>query len=152
MPLDLSLQSLNDLNASHVSVLIDMIAAADAYTNFLQRTTHADLRFIHGFHAIPSLPMLHMHLLSMDLQSPCLKKKSHYNSFATHFFLPSAVVLQELKLHGKVVSNQRVEELERLEKQDLKCLWCGSTAYTQLPLLKAHIAACPQNRSRIVVR
>ncbi|KAF9814930.1 hypothetical protein IEO21_04874 [Rhodonia placenta] len=34
-----------------------------------------------GFHAIPSLPHLHLHIISSDLCSNYLKTKKHYNSF-----------------------------------------------------------------------
>ncbi|CAG7846436.1 SubName: Full=Uncharacterized protein {ECO:0000313/EMBL:CCA66944.1} [Serendipita indica DSM 11827] len=34
-----------------------------------------------GFHAVPSMDHLHMHIISSDLCSPSLKNKKHYNSF-----------------------------------------------------------------------
>ena len=46
-----------------------------------------------GFHAVPSLHLLHMHIVSADLDSLALKNKKHWNSFATHFF----ITVQQLK-------------------------------------------------------
>jgi hypothetical protein len=40
-----------------------------------------------GFHAVPSLRLLHLHVVSSDLDSPALKNKKHWNSFATPFFV-----------------------------------------------------------------
>lgn len=40
-----------------------------------------------GFHAVPSMTKLHMHIISTDMISPCLKTKVHWNSFTTNFFL-----------------------------------------------------------------
>mmetsp|Transcript_15506 Transcript_15506/g.24794 ORF Transcript_15506/g.24794 Transcript_15506/m.24794 type:complete len:139 (-) Transcript_15506:316-732(-) len=39
-----------------------------------------------GFHAVPSLRQLHLHIISDDFDSPCLKNKKHWNSFTTDFF------------------------------------------------------------------
>lgn len=41
-----------------------------------------------GFHAMPSMANLHIHVISLDLYSPALKRFNHYNSFTTVFFLP----------------------------------------------------------------
>ena len=45
-------------------------------------------RALVGFHALPSLAPLHLHVLSPDLDSPWLKTKRHFNSFTqASFFL-----------------------------------------------------------------
>lgn len=41
-----------------------------------------------GFHAHPSMNHLHLHIISKDMHSPCMKHRKHYNSFNTDFFLP----------------------------------------------------------------
>ena len=43
-----------------------------------------------GVHAHPSMSHLHVHVLSRDMHSPCVKHKKHYNSFNTPFFVPLA--------------------------------------------------------------
>lgn len=43
-----------------------------------------------GYHAVPSMQRLHLHVISTDFNSPCLKTKYHWNSFTTPFFLHSA--------------------------------------------------------------
>jgi len=40
-----------------------------------------------GYHASPSLEPLHLHLISGDFDSPCLKHKKHWNSFQPPFFV-----------------------------------------------------------------
>lgn len=40
-----------------------------------------------GFHAVPSLKNLHLHVITNDFYSPKLKHKKHYNSFNTAFFV-----------------------------------------------------------------
>lgn len=149
MPLDLRLQSLNSLTKEDVPLLRHMMHVGDAYVKYLQATsprTYAGRRFIAGFHALPSLPMLHLHVLSMDLDSPCLKNKKHYNSFATFFFLTSARILEDLERHGRVTLNQDVARLRQMEEQEMRCLWCG-TGLANMPAMKAHVRGCPKNKS-----
>ena len=43
----------------------------------------ADLQYRIGVHATPSLSQLHVHVITQDFNSPCLKKKLHWNSFTT---------------------------------------------------------------------
>ena len=40
-----------------------------------------------GYHALPSLVPLHMHIISEDFDSTRLKTKKHWNSFTTSFFV-----------------------------------------------------------------
>ncbi|KAG5473721.1 hypothetical protein LSCM1_04351 [Leishmania martiniquensis] len=149
MPLDLRLESLNALTKADAPLLRHMMHVGDEYVHYLQTTVphiYKSRRFIAGFHALPSLPMLHLHVLSMDLDSPCLKNKKHYNSFATFFFLTSARILEDLERHGRVTLNQDVARLLQMEEQDMRCLWCG-TALANVPTMKSHIQSCPQNKA-----
>ncbi|KAK0664174.1 Aprataxin-like protein [Lasiodiplodia hormozganensis] len=41
-----------------------------------------------GIHAGPSMANLHVHVLSPDRHSACLKHRKHYNSFSTPFLVP----------------------------------------------------------------
>lgn len=41
-----------------------------------------------GIHAGPSMANLHIHVLSPDRHSACLKHRKHYNSFSTPFLIP----------------------------------------------------------------
>jgi aprataxin len=40
-----------------------------------------------GFHSVPSMRRLHLHVISRDFDAPSLKTKRHWNSFTTPFFL-----------------------------------------------------------------
>ena len=161
LPLDVRLQSLNDLTHSHVDLLLDMKRTANEFIAHSRRDATVSAQsalpsasppwtwpFAMGFHAIPSLPMLHMHVMTLDLHaSPRVKKRAHYNSFATRYFVPVDTVIADLRQNGFVTVNQDVEALHQLEKEAYRCLWCGSTAFTQLPALKVHIAGCKERRS-----
>ncbi|KAJ1920986.1 aprataxin-like protein [Tieghemiomyces parasiticus] len=54
-------------------------------------------RFRLGFHTLPSLPQLHLHVISDDFMGPMMKSQSRWNTFATPFLRPPEVVLEELE-------------------------------------------------------
>eukprot|EP00252_Welwitschia_mirabilis_P014957 TRINITY_DN33047_c0_g1_i1.p1 TRINITY_DN33047_c0_g1~~TRINITY_DN33047_c0_g1_i1.p1 ORF type:complete len:108 (+),score=11.78 TRINITY_DN33047_c0_g1_i1:202-525(+) len=83
---------------------------------------------------------LHMHIISQDFNSPCLKNAKHWNSFTTAFFLDSKKVLAELKSNGKVSTHSKEEESMLLNSQ-LACHRCKSI-YRDIPNLKNHIRKC----------
>nr|CCC89808.1 conserved hypothetical protein [Trypanosoma congolense IL3000] len=152
MPLDPSLGSLNDLRTDHVPLLQHLMDVAEKYVLF----TRSDgvsreaglqlLEFMVGFHSLPSLPQLHMHLISRDFDGPCIKTKKHYNSFATAFFLPAEKVVEDLERNGRVTLNQNTAELTRLEHEEPQCLWCGLKpgGFQQL---RVHLRTCPSSRA-----
>ena len=164
MPWDTSLKSLNDVDGSkHLGLLEHMNNVGKQYAEFIRggngsdgssassssSTTnpYSNLRMLCGYHSIPSLPMLHMHLISLDLESARLKSKTHYNTFATYYFLPADMVVEDVKKHGVVTLNQDVDRLEKLAAQPMVCLWCGIDL-KNMPHLKEHIPSCPKNMSR----
>ncbi|KAG5184213.1 hypothetical protein JKP88DRAFT_181425, partial [Tribonema minus] len=44
-----------------------------------------------GYHAVPSLEPLHLHVISQDLDGHSMKTPKHWNTFATPFFLETEV-------------------------------------------------------------
>lgn len=96
-----------------------------------------------GFHAIPSMEHLHLHVISSDLISPSLKTKRHYNTFSprTGFFLPLADVrawLDDEHQLAKMVASLTPEKHEPRLKDALVCFRCGETM-KNMPALKNHI-------------
>ncbi|KAF5877112.1 putative histidine triad nucleotide binding protein [Botrytis fragariae] len=89
-----------------------------------------------GIHMHPSMDHLHIHVLSVDRYSSCLKKRKHYNSFATPFF----VHLSEFPL-----SEERQEALDRKGQgkawleDNLKCWRCGMQFGNKFARLKQHL-------------
>lgn len=68
-----------------------------------------DVELIVCCHSVPSLNNLHIHILTDDLSSPCMKNRKHYNSFKTKF----AIKFNEFPLPGDDVRT------DQLLKQDL---------------------------------
>lgn len=105
------------------------------------QTVNADAAPVHiGFHAVPSLHHLHVHVISQDFDSPCLKIKKHWNSFTQpQFFLPVDLVLQTLKTKGHDGVSQLLQHSEEALKAPLACHRCKKSM-SNLQMLKAHIA------------
>ncbi|ESZ94890.1 hypothetical protein SBOR_4766 [Sclerotinia borealis F-4128] len=89
-----------------------------------------------GVHMHPSMDHLHIHVLSVDRHSSSMKKRKHYNSFATPFF----VNLSEFPL-----SKERQEALDRKGQgkawleDDMKCWYCGIHFGNKFARLKEHL-------------
>ncbi|PVF98908.1 hypothetical protein CPB86DRAFT_704435 [Serendipita vermifera] len=96
-----------------------------------------------GFHSVPSMDHLHMHIMSSDLISQSLKNKKHYNSFHPDlgFFLHLDTVIEWFE--GEDSYYQRMAQLpvsqyESLLKTDLQC-WRCELPQKNIPTLKAHL-------------
>ena len=98
-----------------------------------------------GFHAVPSMKTLHLHVLSSDLRGSGMKTRRHWNSFATGFF-KSANEACEVLESGNLESIKSFwdqEESERLVKMaPLKCHKCADGPFTNMPKLFQHVDGC----------
>lgn len=90
-----------------------------------------------GYHAIPSMQHLHLHVISKDFDSSALKTKKHWNSFNTEYFKPAHVLRKELEKTGKI---QRITEsrAKELLSTPLKCNSCNIKP-KNIPDLKQHL-------------
>ena len=102
------------------------------------------IKFNMGFHAVQSMYPLHMHIISDDMCSDCLKNKKHYNSFTTDYFVPLhelAKLLGDEKSAASVISHFELTNKSKLEgylKLDIKCHHCQAPLST-IPNLKKHL-------------
>ena len=92
-----------------------------------------------GFHAVPSMAQLHLHVTCQDALTPGLKTKRHWHSF-THdgFFLRLPVVRADLQRHGALRIDSAAEDLL---KQPLACHRCRR-ACRDMPTLRSHVDGC----------
>ncbi|OAQ25187.1 hypothetical protein K457DRAFT_129283 [Linnemannia elongata AG-77] len=77
-----------------------------------KRSPH--LRFTMGFHALPSMKQVHMHVISTDMDADRTYIISVYNSFTTEAFLTPDQVIQ------KIESKWKVRDLEFLTEKEKK--------------------------------
>jgi aprataxin len=136
MPRDRKYRSLKDLTEDDEDMLRNMEGVANYLVNSNNENGDPTLVFKYGFHAVQSMNHLHMHVISQDFDSPCLKNKKHWNSFTTTFFVPLEEVLINLE-KGEVDFSYRETRLNG----GLKCHRCGKVQ-CNIPTLKQHIAGC----------
>ncbi|MPC23927.1 aprataxin-like [Portunus trituberculatus] len=103
----------------------------------LLASKYPHVEFRYGYHAIPSMSQLHLHMISQDFDSPCLKTKRHWNSFNTKYFLDSADVIRCLEERGMVVTMTPIAG-EKLLDLPLKCHKCIYSPQN-MPKLKQHL-------------
>ncbi|KAI0046697.1 hypothetical protein FA95DRAFT_1559820 [Auriscalpium vulgare] len=147
-PFDLaSLRALLRHKDSARRVLLALREAADAARATVREEMRARYGFEWdvwtGFHAVPSMEHVHLHVISADLCNAKLKTKKHYNSFhpALGFFLPLDTVLEWLDATPSYYDTMaRLEpgKYEPLLKAPLECFRCGKTLGT-VPALKTHL-------------
>jgi aprataxin len=109
---------------------------------------HPESTFKMGFHSVPSMSQLHLHVISTDFCSPALKTKRHYLSFTTPFFIVFAYLTQDLtafqdqlKRDGSILID--IPSSELLLKGKLVCHHCKAE-YPNIPKLKSHLdLSCP---------
>lgn len=88
---------------------------------------------IAGVHAVPSMNHLHIHILSRDRYSECVKHRKHYNSFATRFMVP----LEDFPLDSG--DKRRWPGREGFLDENLKCWRCGRDFGRSFVQLKSHL-------------
>ncbi|XP_055333497.1 aprataxin-like [Paramacrobiotus metropolitanus] len=137
-----AIDTLTDLTSAHIPLVEHMIEQGKQFTaGHITPRTRNSVRC--GFHMIPSVKQLHMHIISQDFDSECLKHKKHWNSFASEFFMEADTVLGMLKGEEKIlVDKNRGEQLLKL---DLKCHVCHVKLPT-IPKLKDHIRTHDKDR------
>ncbi|KAK4483796.1 hypothetical protein RD792_011000 [Penstemon davidsonii] len=130
------LDSVADVHIEHISLLKSM---HDVGLKWAQKFLNEDksLSFFRlGYHSVPSMRQLHLHVISQDFDSGHLKNKKHWNSFNTPFFIDSVDVIKELDEVGKVTLKN-----DKFLSMELRCHKCKS-AHPNIPRLKAHISSC----------
>ncbi|KAJ8716054.1 hypothetical protein PYW08_013339 [Mythimna loreyi] len=125
------INSIYKLDKSHIKLLEEF---GDVFKDIQNET---DLPLRAGFHAVPSMQRMHMHIISTDMVSPCLKTKVHWNSFTTKHFRPYADVLEELKEKG-CIEKMSPELHKSLMSTELQCNQC-SYKPKNMPQLKEHL-------------
>jgi aprataxin len=149
---DLKLKSNKELFAKEFIDSFDSKNLTAAVDDFASDLSPTQLKL--GYHSVPSLHPLHLHLMSNDLESPCLKTKRHWNSFTTSFFIDSSKVENDLLSgHHSIASKTDtgtgtdtgiaawLTSMEDLLKEDMRCPHCG-VILKNIPTVKQHQQTC----------
>ncbi|KAM9330086.1 aprataxin [Gastrophryne carolinensis] len=127
------ISSLKALRPEHQELLEHMHAVGEKMIKQQSSISTEDFRL--GYHAIPSMSHIHLHAISQDFDSPCLKNKKHWNSFTTNYFIDSKDVIEMIRQTGKVAVKEGTSELLKLP---LRCNVCKLQQAT-IPQLKEHL-------------
>ena len=110
LPRDETLRGPDALRAEHAPLLRHMAHLA-AWLAPQLRALHPGLPPLRcGFHAVPSMSHLHLHLLSLDFASPELKRPRHWTIFNTDYLVPPAAWAEQLERHGRVCVDHKAEK------------------------------------------
>ncbi len=88
---------------------------------------------ISGTHANPSMNHLHIHVLSRDMHSECMKKKNHYLSFTTDFLIPVS--------DYPLAKDDFRRDYRHFTEPDMRCWRCGKEYGNKMAQLKEHLEA-----------
>ncbi|KAH8664050.1 HIT domain-containing protein [Xylariales sp. PMI_506] len=88
-----------------------------------------------GIHAHPSMNDLHVHVLSRDMFSECMRHRKHYNSFNTPFLIDVADFPMSQD------DPRRHPTHAGFMNRDLVCWRCGKNFGNKFKQLKDHLAA-----------
>ena len=88
---------------------------------------------ISGIHIGPSMNHLHIHIISVDRHSECMRHRKHYNSFSTPFL----VDVEDFPLGER--DDRRHPGRAGFLKWDLKCWRCGKNFGNKFARLKEHL-------------
>jgi aprataxin len=101
-----------------------------------------------GYHIIPSLYPLHLHIMTQDFDSPSMNKKVHWNKFTTDFFVTTELVERMLQTPQQI-NRQGLLDFPSEEfysvrlKSPLTCICCGESLNT-ITKMKQHYVSCDQ--------
>uniref|UniRef100_A0A671FIR6 Aprataxin n=1 Tax=Rhinolophus ferrumequinum TaxID=59479 RepID=A0A671FIR6_RHIFE len=128
-----SISSLKAVTREHLELLKHMHTVGEKVIADVAGSSK--LRFRLGYHAIPSMSHVHLHVISQDFDSPCLKNKKHWNSFNTEYFIESQAVIEMVQDAGRVTVRDGMPELLKLP---LRCHECQQLL-PSIPQLKEHL-------------
>ena len=129
--------SVKELTRKNLDLLRHMHGVAEGLVSRI-KSREPSLEFKFGYHAVPSLRRLHMHVVSCDFSSWRMRRKHHWNTFNTKYFMPSSLVIETLENCGAIdVDEKMYVDLLALP---MKCLHC-SQHFEDMKLLKKHLSS-----------
>ncbi|KAF9172221.1 hypothetical protein BGX20_006106 [Mortierella sp. AD010] len=123
---------------SGIKIVEDLVNRANWLLERLKKES-PNLEFKMGFHVMPSILQLHLHVISQDFCSVALKHKNHWNSFTTSFFISPEQVIDTIREKGSFsLTSNEISHYESELKQPLKCNQCRYLP-KNMPTLKEHL-------------
>ena len=129
------IDSVNELARDNLELLKHIHKVAKSFIERVHRKK-PNTKFGFGYHAVPSLKRLHLHIISQDFDSPKLRTNHHWNTFNTEYFMDSSKVIEIIEKNGKIEVDD--EKYKALLKLRMRCNTC-SKRFTDISQLKSHL-------------
>lgn len=144
----MNVTSLNDLTKEHLDELREFHNLAKRIVAVISVDESTSFKI--GYHSIPSLHPLHLHIISSDLDSPCITTRKHIVSFSSKFFVTADEVENHLESAfvdslSVAVRAQRAQDV--LDSTPLQCQYCARAALS-VPDWKIHNQICPKAKTQ----
>ncbi len=137
LPMTIDVDKPEQFEKRHLCDLTNIHRLARTIANELQKR-HDLPDFLIGYHALPSMNDLHLHIVSGDLVSPYLKRKEHFHSFTNpDYFVTPNKVETDLKKFGMVQLSSKVS-LQYVLKASMVCHQCRKR-FTRVSDMKNHL-------------
>jgi len=134
LPKDERLNSIQNLDRGHAPLVRRMEAAGRMAVQ--KRFPPTEIRI--GFHAVPSMARLHLHVISQDFDSEYLRYNKHWNAFNTPHFVDVSDVISQLEESGKVNAINSTKQRDQWLHSEMKCHKCDFKSYGMRDL-KTHL-------------
>ena len=144
LPKEEPIDSISELLPRHLPLLKRMDENAEKLIKKI-KSVDPDTIFRKGYHAVPSLKRLHLHVVSQDFNSSRMKRKHHWNTFNTEYFVDSDVVMETLEKRGQI--NVVEKEYNDLLELPMRCNFCELT-FEDIGDLKRHIRSHDKEKDR----
>lgn len=129
------IDSVAALRKKHLPLLMHMDKKAnDLVLRF--KADDPDAVFRCGYHSVPSMKRLHLHVVSQDFNSFRMRKQHHWNTFNTEYFMDSELVVATIEDNGHIDVQEEFYEL--LLQLQMRCNYC-SILCSSMDELKSHI-------------
>lgn len=114
VPKTVELNSIGDATCEHLPLLRHMQDKAKRFTEKIKEEEPSASFYI-GYHAVPSMKLLHLHVISSDFDSQRIRKLHHWNIFNTEYFIDSHQALEIIKEKGKIhIDEKKYEDMLQL--------------------------------------
>lgn len=121
VPRQVDVNSISEISADQLPLLEHMHTRGKELVNKITETEEA--KFHMGYHAVPSMKLLHLHVISDDFDSQKMRTVHHWNTFNTDFFIDSNTAVEMVKKHGRVEIDEK--HYNNLLHLPPKCNICG---------------------------
>ncbi|EGG21829.1 histidine triad family protein [Cavenderia fasciculata] len=133
------ISNFKQLSKSHIPLLKKMYQDGMNYIKKNYPSIDIDKNLQVGFHAIPSMRQLHMHFNTKDYNTPQLKRKEHWQSFTTEFYIPQNEFIGMLETNNQITIDK--EKMLAIKDRPLECPKCHKQ-FDSIPKVKSHHSTC----------